>query len=112
MGLGNILRNIRSRGLKDFDVKTAVSFLSWQVIKQKGLTIPAEEIMSVSEQIAARKMLCNDCWIAGECKVCHCPSLDLMSTPASHCKGGKWPAVMPKEEWEEWKLDNNLTQLL
>lgn len=98
-----IIGNIRSRGLKDI--------LSWEKVKVffqskkeevEGITIRKDQAVAFAENVVFRRIMCDDCVALGECRVCHCPTDDLMTTSTAVCSDGKFLA-MDLDNWEETK---------
>jgi hypothetical protein len=61
------------------------------------------------EQVLYRSQICkDDCMKYGYCKECGCSVPGKLYVKKS-CNGGKrFPDLMSKEEWEKYKLDNNI----
>lgn len=61
------------------------------------------------EQVIYRMDKCkDDCLPNGECIKCGCPTIKKMMNPES-CNGGeRFPDIMNKEDWEEFKKENNI----
>ncbi len=113
MGLGNILRNIRDRGLEDITNPEVIkAYMEWSEIEKNGITLEASEIISFSEQIIYRLNKCPGCVAAKECvegdRPCHCPMPEKALTPLAKCSAGRWPKIMPSEDWNEYKKENNI----
>ena len=62
----------------------------------------------IQEQATYRSYLCIDCLEAGECKICHCITPNMFYAPKKLDKEDKWGVMLDKDEWEKFKLDNNI----
>lgn len=62
----------------------------------------------IQEQVAYRATLCGDCLEAGKCKVCGCKVPGKFYVKQSCNNGDIFPDLMSKEEWEEFKIENNI----
>ena len=62
---------------------------------------------SFIEQINHRKSLCVDCLQEGKCKYCGCQVPGRLYSTTSCNKGERFPDLMPDEQWEEFKKNNN-----
>lgn len=109
MGLGNLLRNIRDRGLQDITNPEVIkAYLEWAEIKKNGIHLDAEDILSFCEQVVYRLGKCPECVSAKECVHCHCPMPEKALTPLAVCSADAWPRMMPSDTWEQYKKDNNI----
>lgn len=64
----------------------------------------------IKEQVSYRGMLCkDDCLIEGSCKYCGCTSKKVIFSTSSCNLGERFPDLMNKEDWEEYKNKNNIT---
>lgn len=62
------------------------------------------------EQIAYRLEMCkNDCVPNGTCKNCTCPTKKKVFATKSCNNGERFPDIMSKEKWEEFKIKNGIT---
>ena len=62
----------------------------------------------IREQIAYRRLLCkDDCAIQGTCIKCGCEFKGKTSVVES-CNPERFPNLMPKQEWEQFKIDNDI----
>ena len=61
----------------------------------------------IQEQIQYRESKCPDCLEAGECKVCGCSVPGKWFVTKSCNNGERFPDLMNKEEWEEFKAKQN-----
>jgi len=113
MGLGNVLRNIRDRGLQDItDPNVIKAYMEWAEIKKNGIHLDADEIESFAEQVVYRMGKCPECVQAGECHHCHCPMPQKALTPLAVCSAGAWPRMMPPEDWKAYKIENKIQTLV
>lgn len=113
MGLGNLLRNLRDRGITDITNPEVIkAYLEWGEIKKNGITLEADEILSFSEQVVYRTQRCPTCVKNKECtegaRPCHCPMPEKALTPLAECSEKRWPRMMPAEDWETYKKENNI----
>lgn len=61
------------------------------------------------EQVLYRLSVCkDDCVRTGRCMNCGCPTYEKMHDPISCNQGVKFPDMMDKEDWDEYKNDNNI----
>jgi hypothetical protein len=61
------------------------------------------------EQVAYRAMLCKDeCVELGYCKYCGCDLPGKFYVRESCNSGEIFPDLMKKEDWEKYKLENNI----
>jgi hypothetical protein len=108
-----VLRNLKSRGLKDvLDPEVINAYSEWNDIKKNGLALEAEDIQSFSEQIVYRTSRCKTCVDAGECidgeRPCHCPMPAKAHTPLAKCSEGRWPQMMPHDDWTNYKAEKGI----
>lgn len=61
----------------------------------------------ISEQIDYRKQVCKPCLENGRCLVCGCKTPGRFYS-ASECADNKYPRLMGKEQWLEWKNARSL----
>lgn len=62
----------------------------------------------IQEQVAYRRLLCkDDCAIQGKCIKCGCDFKGKTSVIQS-CNPERFPNLMSKQEWEQFKIDNNI----
>lgn len=63
----------------------------------------------IQEQVAYRNSKCkDDCIPKGECKHCGCDPIGKHFVNSSCNSGERFPDLMGKEEWEEYKKLNNI----
>lgn len=63
----------------------------------------------IREQVAWRAEICKDsCLPAGKCEKCGCAVPGKLYVKKSCNDGEKFPDLMDKEEWEQYKLDNDI----
>jgi hypothetical protein len=61
------------------------------------------------EQVIWRLSLCkDDCLKIGKCKYCGCSTPGKLYVNKSCNKGDRFPDMMNEEEWNEFKIKNNL----
>lgn len=60
----------------------------------------------IKEQVFYRKSLCSDCEEIGECKICGCSVPGKWFSDRS-C-GGPWKDMLNADEWEKFKVKNNI----
>lgn len=81
------------------------AFISGMSRKHYNDLIGLPEYMQ--EQVAYRKSKCPDCAEAGECKVCGCSVPGKWFVTKSCNNGERFPDLMSKKEWEEFKVKGN-----
>jgi len=60
------------------------------------------------EQIAYRAELCkNDCALQRQCVICGCDYPGKIFNKES-CNINRFPDIMSKEQWEQYKINNNI----
>ncbi len=65
----------------------------------------------IVEQIMFRYLECEPCVKNGSCLHCGCSlkgSLNKMSDLQAEDSDGKWGKVMPEEDWQSYKILNNI----
>ena len=63
----------------------------------------------IQEQILYRMQVCkDDCMVKGECKYCGCDVPKKMFVIESCNEGERFPDIMNKEDWEQYKKENNI----
>ncbi len=63
----------------------------------------------IKEQVIWRLSKCeDDCVKTGKCKVCGCPTHKKVFVTESCNNGERFPNMMNKEEWENYKKENNI----
>lgn len=63
----------------------------------------------IKEQIAYRRLICDStCGVAGKCLTCNCDYPAKLYVVMSCNNGEKFPDLMSKPEWEEFKIKNNI----
>ncbi len=60
------------------------------------------------EQIAYRSLKCPDCIEEGACKCCGCDLPGKHYVKRSCNRGVRFPDLMDKEEWKQYKKENNI----
>jgi len=63
---------------------------------------------STKEQIVFRLYICRDCYEDNKCKSCGCNPLDTFSELISCNNGKRFPNLMNKWKWEEYKKINKI----
>lgn len=76
--------------------KVADGYTRWTMYKL-GLTAD-----HISEQLEYRFRVCSNCIENGSCVVCGCTAPKRLCT-SGPCAGGKYPALMGKDDWEKFK---------
>lgn len=65
--------------------------------------------LHIQEQIVFRRLVCkDDCAVTGLCIVCGCHFLGKSSVRES-CNKERFPDLMSKNEWEQYKKKNDIT---
>lgn len=105
VGLGNILRNLKKRGIKDLNKDTVKIVGDYAKIKVNGLTLQKDELARYSEQLMFRRLTCPQCWEQGACVMCGCDARGLMITPTSTCKDKKDPKWYEMDLSEQYEKD-------
>lgn len=63
----------------------------------------------IKEQIYYRLSVCaDDCLITNKCQYCPCPPKKKAWVTESCNDGERFPDLMNKDEWEQYKQDNNI----
>lgn len=63
----------------------------------------------IKEQVYYRLNLCkDDCLIENKCKYCTCPPRKKSWATTSCNKGERFPDLLNKPDWEEYKKTNNI----
>lgn len=63
----------------------------------------------LQEQISYRMLQCkDDCMITKECKYCGCDVPGKMYVSKSCNNGDRFPDLMDKENWDKYKIENNI----
>lgn len=98
-----VLANIRQRGLKDvLDPHAWKTFKQWSDIEKNGLLLAPEDIISFSQQLVYRMIMCGECVNAGKCVACKCAIPQTLCCAAAVDKLGRWGEMMSPEEWFEF----------
>jgi hypothetical protein len=67
--------------------------------------LPAHE----KEQVIYRSLICkNDCLALGYCRYCGCDVPGKLYVTKSCNDGELFPDIMNKEDWEKYKVENNI----
>ena len=62
------------------------------------------------EQVLYRSEICkNDCMKKGKCIYCGCSVPGKLYVKKSCNKGKRFPDMMSVEDWNKFKIDNNIT---
>jgi hypothetical protein len=65
----------------------------------------------IKEQVFFRLFTCkNSCLPQGKCEICKCPTIQRAYSSAS-CNPEKFPDMLSVQEWEAYKIENNITGL-
>ena len=62
----------------------------------------------VKEQALYRANLCKHCYDNGKCTECGCKTPVMFFSPSKVDALGRWGKMLNKEEWEQFKIDNEL----
>lgn len=63
----------------------------------------------IQEQIAYRRLVCyKDCMVTGRCTECGCEVLGKTSVAKSCNNGKRFPDLMSRINWEEFKKENKV----
>jgi hypothetical protein len=62
----------------------------------------------IKEQIIWRSFICSDCVDNGSCKYCGCEVPGKLYVTKSCNDGDRFPDLMDKQDWLEYKLQNNI----
>lgn len=109
MSLGSIVKNVKARGFKDLLNPDKWSAYSQGIeIEENGIHLSAEEVISFSEQIVYRKLMCPECVTGTECVHCKCKMPISAITPVNFCSQGLWDKMMSPDEWEEFKKERQI----
>lgn len=109
MGLKSIFANIRNRGLKDVTSAEKIkNYFDGSKIKKEGIQLDYDEILSYSEQLVYRTIVCNPCMKAGKCHDCQCPQPLAAMVVDHNCSTGKYQTMKSPQEWEEYKKETGL----
>lgn len=105
MGFRSVLENVKKRGLKDIlNPRNIHNFIKSLWVKSRGLTLKESEVLSYSEQLVYRSLKCADCFKEGKCHDCSCPQPDAAIIKEHECSMGKYRAMLPQNDWEDFKL--------
>lgn len=62
----------------------------------------------INEQANYRANRCPECATSSKLKCCGCPVPNAFFAPKKSCKNGLWGPMLSEEEWEDFKIKNNL----
>ena len=62
----------------------------------------------IQEQVAWRAEICSDCVAETKCKECGCSVPGKLYVTLSCNNGERFPDLMDKKEWEDYKKENNI----
>lgn len=62
----------------------------------------------LKEQVAYRMLICSDCLEQKKCEVCHCDVPEKLYVNESCNNGEKFPDMMSRVEWENFKKENDI----
>lgn len=108
--LKNVLNFITAKW-RQLGEKVLVMVDSYTTLRMKGVL---EKVFYYTpherEQILYRSILAKDCTKKGYCTHCGCSTVnyDKYRGTGACDKEGCYPALMPKSEWERYKIDNNI----
>lgn len=60
------------------------------------------------EQVRYRMSKCGDCIKENKCRYCSCPARKKVFAGRSCNKGERFPDLMTKDKWDEYKRENNI----
>lgn len=62
----------------------------------------------IKEMVIYRAVQCEPCLLMGECSQCGCSTPAMFFSSKKKCDKGRWGAMVSKEDWETFKLENNI----
>lgn len=93
---------------KVFNIKNILSFIEGHYKYFYNEIIGLDK--HLQEQVLYRLSKCKDtCLKTNECQVCGCPPKQKVFVKESCNEGEIFPDLMNKEDWEEFKKENNIT---
>ena len=98
--------------LKDyFKLSNVRNFIegSWNKFKSHSNFLVLDE--HIREQAVYRAMLCKECYVNESCLHCGCATPDMFFAPNKEDAKNKWGKMLSKEDWETFKLDNEIDNL-
>lgn len=105
----SIFHNFRKFGGRDLRIEVADAFVKSVEKEEEGyIRIAEQDIIPFCEQIVYRTIECAKCLENKQCEHCTCEFPSKMETPEQKCPIGEWDAIMPKQEWDEYKQRNNI----
>lgn len=67
----------------------------------------------LKEQVAYRAFMCKDsCMLEGVCQTCGCELPGKLYVTRSCNKGEKFPDLMDEEDWNNFKIENKVNEIL
>lgn len=99
----SLLSNLKKRGLKDVLSSRIFSYIESKLQLFSGVYLKKDDVISYAEQVIYKRVMCNDCYIAGECLHCGCDFNDLTVSTIASCSKNKWGKIMNKNDWENYK---------
>jgi len=117
----SLITNLKNRGLRDIlNPKKWLIYLKHLAYKW-GEPIDADkedanDVLSYSEQVVMRSILCPQCVKAGKCvgdgtegSGCGCLMPDAIIDRINFCSEGQWGEMLPTDQWNEYKTNTGLT---
>lgn len=99
MGFKSAIESYKANGLRYFTPKRAYVFIRSLIRGLFGMRLSQRKSMIFSEIMMYKQLTCNDCYVAGKCKVCKCPITELFSSMDVGCSDGKFPAFERSKDW-------------
>ena len=110
MGFGDILNNLKNRGLKDVTNPEKIkNYFDGGKIKREGIHLDYEEILPYAEQLVYRSIKCRSCFDAGKCYDCQCPQPVAAMVVDHNCSVGKYTEMLDAETWKQKKKEEGIT---
>lgn len=89
-----------------FNIKNIASFIEGNAKYFYDQLLPLPQ--HTKDQIIWRLSKCeSDCLVEGVCRKCTCPPIKKAFVNES-CNPERFPDLMNKEDWEQYKKDNNI----
>ena len=110
MGLGDIFRNIKNRGLEDITSPEKIkNYFDGSQIKKEGIHLDYDEILPYAEQLVYRSIQCGSCFADGKCFDCQCPQPLAAMVVDHQCSTGRYGHMLNAEEWNKFKQDKGIS---
>lgn len=104
-----VIENIKKKGFKDIlNPKKWGFFIKSKSQDKNGIHLEKSEILSYSEQLVYRAIVCGECFKRGACVSCECPQPDAAILKEHECDLKKYRPMMEKDRWENFKKLNNI----